>query len=64
MGQKQTSRHVRVMSALLPIADIPQCRWDVRKVPLTDIGSAVIDRARSRYKREFRRREKRRCVGA
>jgi hypothetical protein len=52
------------MSALLPIADIPQCRWDVRKVPLTDIGSAVIDRARSRYKREFRRREKRRCVGA
>jgi hypothetical protein len=25
------------MSALPPIADIPQCRWDVRKVPLADI---------------------------
>jgi hypothetical protein len=25
------------MSALPPIADIPQCRWDVRKVPEADI---------------------------
>src|SRR5262245_4925439 len=29
---------VRVMSALPPIADIPQCRWDVRKVTISDIG--------------------------
>ncbi len=33
MGQKQSSRHVRVMSALPPIADIRRCRWDVRLVP-------------------------------
>ena len=29
LGHEQTSRHVRVMSALPPIADIRQCGWDV-----------------------------------
>ena len=38
MGHEQTSRYVRVMSALLPIKEIPQCRWDVRKVPQADMG--------------------------
>jgi hypothetical protein len=37
LRQNQTSRHVRVMSALPPTADIRRCRWDVRKVPLRDI---------------------------
>ena len=40
-GQKQTSRNVRVISALLPIADIRQCGWDVRKVPEADMVSRV-----------------------
>src|SRR6476620_7323278 len=30
------------MSALAPIADIRQCRWDVRKVPLADIAAAPL----------------------
>ena len=29
------------MSALPPIADIRRCRWDVRKVPKTDIQPIV-----------------------
>jgi hypothetical protein len=37
MGQKQTSRHLHVMSALPPIADIRRCRWDVRFVPEADV---------------------------
>ena len=40
------------MSALPPKADIFSVEIDVCFVPLTDIGSAVIDRARSRYKGE------------
>ena len=40
LGQKQTSRHARVMSALPPIADIRRCRWDVRYVPCVD-GSGL-----------------------
>jgi hypothetical protein len=31
-GQKQTSPHVRVMSALPPKADIAECDWHVRFV--------------------------------
>jgi len=33
LGQKQTSEHVRVMSALPPIADIGTQSWNVRFVP-------------------------------
>jgi hypothetical protein len=29
------------MSALPPTADIRQCAWDVRKVPLADTGTSV-----------------------
>jgi len=37
LGQKQTSAHVRVMSALPPKADITDHDWDVRFVPKADI---------------------------
>jgi hypothetical protein len=37
LGQKQTSRHVRVMSALPPEADIRQRIEHVRYVPIADI---------------------------
>jgi hypothetical protein len=43
MGHEQTSRDVRVMSALPSIADINQCGWDVRKVPIADIGRYSLD---------------------
>jgi len=33
LGQKRTSRQVRVMSALPPKADIGECDWHVRFVP-------------------------------
>jgi hypothetical protein len=33
LGQKRTSAHVRIMSALPPNADIRQRDWDVRFVP-------------------------------
>jgi hypothetical protein len=33
LGQKQTSAHVRVMSALPPKADMDGERWNVRFVP-------------------------------
>ena len=38
LGHEQTSRHVRVMSALPPIADIHQRGLHVRLVPITDIS--------------------------
>jgi hypothetical protein len=37
LGQKQTSRHVRVMSAIPLKADVRQRDWRVRYVPLADI---------------------------
>jgi Bacterial protein of unknown function (DUF899) len=37
LGQKQTSRHVRVMSVIPLKADIRQREWHVRLVPLADI---------------------------
>jgi hypothetical protein len=37
LGQKQTSEHVRAMSALPPNADIRQRSSDVRFVPKADI---------------------------
>ena len=36
LGHERTKWPVRVMSALLPTADIRQCAWDVRKVPCVD----------------------------
>jgi hypothetical protein len=44
LGQKQTSAHVRVMSALPPKADI-EAQWrDVRFVPKADIDpKSLID---------------------
>jgi len=36
-GQKQTSAHVRVMSALPPKADIGTQSWNVRFVPKADM---------------------------
>jgi hypothetical protein len=38
LGQKQTSAHVRVMSALPPKADIAEHRRHVRFVPQADIA--------------------------
>ena len=37
LGHKQTSRDVRVTSALSPIADIRRMSWHVRFVPIADI---------------------------
>ena len=44
LGQKQTSRRARLMSALPPKADINRCIFDVRIVPKADIaaGSSAI----------------------
>jgi hypothetical protein len=39
LGHKQTSREVRVTSALPPIADIRRMSWHVRFVPIADIVS-------------------------
>jgi hypothetical protein len=39
LGQKRTSGHVRVMSALPPKADIAERECHVRFVPKADIGS-------------------------
>ena len=38
LGQKRTSGHVRVMSALPPKADIAERNWDVRFVPKADMA--------------------------
>ena len=32
------------MSALPPTADIRQCAWDVRKVPMADLGRTTVAR--------------------
>src|SRR5262249_4157917 len=37
LGQKRTSEHNGIMSALPPKADIRQCDWHVRFVPKADI---------------------------
>jgi hypothetical protein len=42
LGHKQTSRNVRVMSALPPKADIRQREWRVRYVPKADINTADV----------------------
>jgi hypothetical protein len=42
LGQKQTLKHVRSMSALPPKADIRQHGWDVRFVPKADIAQTVL----------------------
>jgi len=42
LGQKQTSRDVRPMSALPPKADIRRGQCDVRFVPLADMDGSTI----------------------
>ena len=41
LGQKQTSAHVRVMSALPPKAELDQQACDVRFVPQADITPLI-----------------------
>jgi len=41
-GQKRTSEHVRVKSALPPKADIAECDWNVRFVPEADIRCCSV----------------------
>src|SRR5262245_50855815 len=43
LGQKQTSLHVRVMSALPPKADIGTQSWNVRFVPKADISDSALN---------------------
>ena len=43
LGQKQTSTHVPVMSALPPKADIAECDYHVRFVPKADINARCVD---------------------
>jgi len=43
LGQKQTSEHVHVMSALPPKADMDQSGCDVRFVPKADIRPGQMD---------------------
>src|SRR6516225_11542464 len=43
LGQKRTSAHVRVMSALPPKADIRRRELDVRFVPKADIGLVKVN---------------------
>jgi hypothetical protein len=38
LGQKRTSRQLERMSALPPIADIGTQSWNVRFVPIADVG--------------------------
>jgi hypothetical protein len=45
LGQKQTSAHVRVMSALPPKADIGTQSWNVRFVPKRTLCSAAVEPA-------------------
>ena len=57
MGQKQTSEKVQLMSALPPIADIPENDWDVRFVPKADLARADFNLGPSteRLGRKYRR---------
>ena len=43
LGQKQTSAHLAVMSALPPKADIDAQSVNVRIVPKADITSGLVD---------------------
>jgi hypothetical protein len=47
LGQKQTSAHLRVMSALPPEADIAESDWHVRFVPIADSCCAAISLMRA-----------------
>jgi hypothetical protein len=44
LGQKQTSEHVRVMSALPPKADIAELEEHVRFVPKTGPSNQLVGR--------------------
>ena len=48
LGHKQTSRDVRVMSALRPKADIAAVEWHVCFVPLADVTLTGIRYVESR----------------
>jgi hypothetical protein len=50
MGQKQTFRHVRLESVLLPITDIRQMGRHVRSGPIADIGTKNVRRLGSQGK--------------
>jgi len=41
LGHKRTSELICVMSALPPKADMDQHEFDVRYVPISDIGEAI-----------------------
>jgi hypothetical protein len=41
LGQKQTFSRSVAMSALPPKADIAECEYDVRFVPIADIPSLI-----------------------
>jgi hypothetical protein len=43
LGHKRTLKHVRLMSALPPKADILHCDRDVRFVPIADIPAMSFD---------------------
>ena len=47
MGHKQTSRDVRVTSALPPIEDIRRMSWHVRLMPTADISRSGKPRRHS-----------------
>ena len=47
LGQKQTSHHVRVTSALPPIADICQCEWGVGFGAKSGVNEVIITDGRS-----------------
>jgi hypothetical protein len=49
IGQKQTLRRVKSMSALPPKADISARRLDVRFVPITDIARCVVENKQFRH---------------
>ena len=56
LGQKQTSGHDRLMSALPPIADITESDWDVRFVPQADIEVAACGCQKHATSRPCKRR--------
>ena len=47
LGQKQTSHHVRVTSALPPIADFCQCEWDVGFGAKSGVNEVIVTDGRS-----------------
>jgi hypothetical protein len=63
LGQKQTFRVARAMSALPPKADMCGAARDVRYGPIADIGYLSINRAVGAEKSEWRNGEAQRTGG-